>query len=51
MGLKKLCKVFAKSRLRKLLVQVYFGRVTLKEERGSDYEQPSARPESGSELC
>ena len=43
--------VFVKSRLRNFLVKIYFGRVMLKEERGSDYEQPFARREGGCEWC
>ena len=40
-----------KLRLKKILVKIQMGRVTLREEKGSDYEQTSARPESGSVWC
>ena len=42
---------FSKIETQKDFSQNHLGRVTLGEERGSDYEQLSARPESGSEWC
>ena len=37
--------------LRKFLVKIHLGRVTLGEEKNSVYQQPSARPERGSFWC